>query len=34
VTPPPLVDVGAPPRKPIMPFSALMEELQRDRDDR
>ena len=34
VTPPPLVDAGAPPRKPIMPFSALMEELQRDRDDR
>jgi len=34
VAPPPLVDAAAPPRKPIMPFSALMEELQRDRDDR
>jgi hypothetical protein len=27
-------DAAAPPRKPIMPFGALMEELQRDRDDR
>lgn len=34
VTPPPLVHAVAPPRKPIMCFSALMEELQRDRDDR
>jgi len=34
VTPPPLVDAAAPPRKPVAPLSALMEELQRDRDDR
>lgn len=34
VTPPPVVDAAAPPRKPIMTFSALMQELQRDRDDR
>ena len=34
VAPPPVVDSTAPPRKPIMTFSALMEELQRDRDDR
>ena len=34
LTRPPLVDAAAPPRKPITPFSALMEELQRDRDDR
>jgi antitoxin (DNA-binding transcriptional repressor) of toxin-antitoxin stability system len=34
VTPPPLVDAAAPPRKPVMPFNALMEELRRDRDDR
>jgi antitoxin (DNA-binding transcriptional repressor) of toxin-antitoxin stability system len=34
VTPPALTDAAAPPRKPIMTFSAIMEELQRDRDDR
>ena len=34
VTPPPLVDAAVPPRKPIVPFGALMQELQRDRDDR
>ena len=34
VTPPALVDAGAPPRKPILAFRDLMEELQRDRDDR
>jgi len=34
VTPPPLVDAAAPPRKPVAPFGALVEELQRDRDDR
>ena len=34
VTPPPLVDDAAPPRKPIMPFHALMDELEADRDVR
>jgi antitoxin (DNA-binding transcriptional repressor) of toxin-antitoxin stability system len=34
VTPPLLVDAAPPPRKPVASFSALMEELQRDRDDR
>jgi antitoxin (DNA-binding transcriptional repressor) of toxin-antitoxin stability system len=34
VTPPALVGAGPPPRKPIMAFRALTEELQRDRDDR
>jgi antitoxin (DNA-binding transcriptional repressor) of toxin-antitoxin stability system len=34
VTPPPLVDATLPPRKPVMPFSALMEDLERDRADR
>lgn len=34
VAPPPMVDAVAPPRKPVIPFSALMEELRRDRDDR
>ena len=35
VTPPPLVDAAAPPpRKPVMPFAALMEEFTRDRGDR
>ena len=35
VTPPALVDAGAPPpRKPVLAFRDLMEELQRDRDDR
>jgi antitoxin (DNA-binding transcriptional repressor) of toxin-antitoxin stability system len=34
VTPPTLVGAVAPPRKPVMPFRALMEELQHDRDDR
>jgi prevent-host-death family protein len=34
VTPPALVGTGAPPRKPVMAFRDLMEELQRDRDDR
>jgi hypothetical protein len=34
VTPPALVGVAPPPRKPIMTFRVLMEELQRDRDDR
>jgi antitoxin (DNA-binding transcriptional repressor) of toxin-antitoxin stability system len=34
VTPPLLADATVPPRKPIAPFRALMEELKRDRDDR
>jgi antitoxin (DNA-binding transcriptional repressor) of toxin-antitoxin stability system len=34
VTPPALVGANAPPRKPIMAFRALMEELRHDRDDR
>jgi prevent-host-death family protein len=34
VTPPALVGPGPPPRKPVMTFSDLVEELQRDRDDR
>ena len=34
VTPPALVGTTAPPRKPIMAFRALMEDLQHDRDDR
>jgi len=34
VTPPALVDAGPPPRKPVLAFRDLMEELQRDRDDR
>jgi len=34
VTPPALVGAAPPPRKPIMAFRALMEELQRDRDER
>jgi antitoxin (DNA-binding transcriptional repressor) of toxin-antitoxin stability system len=34
VTPPALVGTGAPPRKPVMAYRDLIEELQRDRDDR
>jgi antitoxin (DNA-binding transcriptional repressor) of toxin-antitoxin stability system len=34
VTPPALVGAGAPPRKPVMALRDLLEELQRDRDDR
>jgi prevent-host-death family protein len=34
VTPPALVDRAAPPRKPVMSFRAVMEELGHDRDDR
>ena len=34
VTPPVLVGRGPPPRKPVATFRALMEELQRDRDER
>jgi prevent-host-death family protein len=34
VTPPALVGTAPPPRKPVMAFRALMEEMQRDRDDR
>ncbi len=34
VTPPALAGGAAPPRKPIMAFQALMEELRHDRDDR
>ena len=31
---PPVLTGTVPPRKPIMPFRKLMEELQRDRDHR
>ena len=34
VTPPVLVNAGPPPRKPVLAFRSLMEDLQRDRDDR
>jgi antitoxin (DNA-binding transcriptional repressor) of toxin-antitoxin stability system len=34
ITPPALVGDGPPPRKPVMPFRDLAEELQRDREDR
>jgi antitoxin (DNA-binding transcriptional repressor) of toxin-antitoxin stability system len=34
LTPPTLVEREPPPRKPVMPFSELMRELQQDRDDR
>ena len=34
VTPPALAGGAVPPRKPVMTFRTLMEELQRDRDDR
>src|SRR5713226_1292594 len=34
VTPPALAGGAAPPRKPVMAFRTLMEEMQRDRDDR
>jgi len=34
VMPPALVGAVAPPRKPVMPFRTLMEQLQHDRDDR
>jgi antitoxin (DNA-binding transcriptional repressor) of toxin-antitoxin stability system len=34
LTPPALVGREPPPRKPVMPFSELMGELQRDREDR
>jgi prevent-host-death family protein len=34
VTPPALVGETPPPRKPVMAFRALMEELRHDRDDR
>jgi prevent-host-death family protein len=34
VTPPALIDAGAPPRKPVLAFRDLMAEFQRDRDDR
>ena len=34
LTPPPLVFAGPPPRKPVMRFSELMEDLARDREDR
>jgi len=34
ITPPALVSDTPPPRKPIMAFGDLMEELRRDRDDR
>ena len=34
VTPPALAGGTAPPRKPVMAFRALMEELRHDRDDR
>jgi antitoxin (DNA-binding transcriptional repressor) of toxin-antitoxin stability system len=34
VTPPALAGGAAPPRKPVMAFRSLMEEMQRDRNDR
>jgi hypothetical protein len=34
VTPPALIDKAAPPRKPVMSFRTMMEELKHDRDDR
>ncbi len=34
VTPPALPASGPPPRKPVMKFHELLEELERDRDDR
>lgn len=34
VTPPALADTASPPRKPVAAFQTLMEELQRDRNDR
>ena len=34
VTPPALSASGPPPRKPVMKFHELLEELERDRDDR
>jgi antitoxin (DNA-binding transcriptional repressor) of toxin-antitoxin stability system len=34
LTPPALVGTGPPPRKPVASFRALMEELERDREDR
>jgi hypothetical protein len=34
ITPPALTAADAPPRRPIMPFRELSDELQRDREDR
>ena len=34
LTPPALPASGPPPRRPVMKFRALLEELERDRDDR
>ena len=34
VTPPAMVGAGAPPRKPVLALGDLMQELERDRDDR
>ena len=34
LTPPALPPGGPPPRRPVMKFRALLEELERDRDDR